>query len=389
MTKDKQFPLRSEFDDYLKEKGLKDDNRENTISRMATLLINGYQRGRIKFTDPGLDECINAIPDIIKSKKDYHNIALQALAAVFTNLRREIDKKGKKSTLNDLQSALVHFYNFIEIQLNQSNGRGKRIRKDKADHLQELLNNFWGHSFDVTCFTQKEVRDNFRLRLHSQNRLYNRKLLFPITLIEKLLGSAELAESWTYDVIGDIDILVSKDKKSIQFKDVSFFQMCSNGIFIFDRKGKKYPVYTRTYEVVEKAPKLMIVHRMERPLQSFAIDHVKSMMQLIADQTSHLGDVVELKRLSVDFIDYITAHGKENIKKSWIEGHPRSEGIDLLTSKTINDLANGYLQFIKGNQRPISSHQKSVLIEDLKKLHSNGRLELMDLFENGKKGADI
>ena len=242
---------------------------------------------------------------------------------------------------------------------------------------------FYDKKPNVICFTQKEVQDNFKQRLHSQDRLYNHKLLFPITLIVKLLTGPFVAEKWTYKTISGIDILTGISKKNrIKFKDVSFFMFSSQGIFVFNRKGEKFQVFTRKYKVIEIKPEPMKVHDFEQPLQSFAIDHVQPMQQLLESIDVTL--VPTLKQLSDNFLSFITNHGQKYLKESWVNGHPSANGLDLLTSKTINDLANGYIKSL-GSKKPNAGD----LINDIKTLHADGGLELMDKFENGKKGGEV
>ena len=385
----------SQFKEYLKKEDNKRNN-ENIISRIKTLLVNQYTNRNTKVSinfHEGLDECIQAISNILKSKKAYHSIVLQTLGVVFININDAIEKDKNNRTLKDLRSALVHYYLFIESSLPDRCNKSK-LNKEEANKLQNVLMSFYGTNSDTVCFTQREVRDNFKSRLHSQDRLYNPKLLLPMTLILKILGAESLTKGWTNKAIDDIDILVSKKKKIIKFKDISFFMFTSNHIFIFVLEGngvQKYSIYTRKYTIQERSDaELVEVHNIEQPLQAFAIDHVVPMMKLIENQVEHLDKVTELKRLSDDFIDFVVKEGKSHIKKSWIEAHPRAQGLGLLTSKTINDLAKGYIQYLTKAKKLMTKEQKQILIEDINTLHCNGKakLELMDKFENGKKGGD-
>ena len=399
MTKNKEyhFPLVEEFEDkYLNKIVFRNDrSKPNILSRLNSIFISGYKpRGSSQriFFNQGLEECIKSIPSIVESKKAYHGIALQTLAAIFIKIRQEIDKKGRKSALNDLQSALIHYYIFIEKKLNKAKCNKSKLTEVNAKSLQDNLNYFWGQSTNVACFTQKEVRDNFRLRLHSQNRLYNPMLLFPITLIEKLLSSSYLAEKWTYNVIDNIKILINEKEGTIEFKEISFF-LFSDKIYVFDRKGKKYIMYTRTYNVTPGELREMHVRSFEQPLKTFAIDHSKPMMSLIQEQVDKFEkdkkNVPQLKLLSDDFIRFIKEYGNRCLKESDDDTRQRNNSLDILNSKTINALANGYIKFLKDNQISMSDDQKKGIIDDLKTLHGDGGLELMDLLENGKKGADV
>lgn len=390
------FPLALKFDQYVEDLKLKNNrSKGDIVSRVDHILESGYTNQstgkRFIFYDQDIKDCIDAIPRVLDSVKEYKSIALQTLAAVFLNINDAVNKNNNITTLKSFRSNFVHYYKFIEREL--SNAHWKRttcLSEQEAQDLQAKLNRFFNHNSDVTCFTQKEVRDIFVQRLHSQNRLYNPKLLFPITLIVKLLNSTFLASEWTNEAIDEIDILIDKKKKTIKFKDVSFFLMSTSGIFVFDRQGDPNAVYTRKYIIIEEDDAIpMSIKSIEQPLQTFAIDHTTSMMNLIEKQTKRLSDVIELKRLSDGFIDFVTNQGKNHIKKSWLKDHPRAEGIALLTSKTINDLANGYKHYLELNNKLLTNEQKNRLIKDLKVLHKRGRLELMDSFENGKKGGDL
>lgn len=383
------FPLKNEFVEYVK-KNLNTKNsrsKNDVISRMNSV-FNGYTPKNSEITisvvEDDLAECIYAIPRIVVSKKVYHSIALQILAALFIKINKKIEEYPNLPALRSMRSALVHYYSFIEdVLLNTTRPKAGKLSDDEAQDLRTKIGAFYDENPNVICITQKEVQENFKQRLHSQDRLYNHKLLFPITLIVKLLTGPFVAKEWTYKTINDIDILTGISKKNrIKFKDVSFFMFSSKGIFVFNRKGKKFQVFTKKYKVIEIKPVPMKVHDFEQPLQSFAIDHVQPMQQLLENINVTL--VPDLKQLSDDFLSFITNHGQKYLKESWVDGHPSANGLDLLTSKTINDLANGYIKSL-GSKKPNAGD----LINDIKTLHADCGLELMDKFENGKKGGEV
>ena len=92
---------------------------------------------------------------------------------------------------------------------------------------------------------------------------------------------------------------------------------------------------------------------------------------------------MELKKLSDSFVEFIREKGKDYIKDSWLNNHSGAKDLEILTSKTINDLATG---FQKNNNLTLNEEQ---LTEDLKTLHEGKGLELMDTFENQKKGGNV
>ncbi len=365
--------------------------KNNITSRINTLLINGYKpRGaeeKIIFVDETLNYCVQRLETILKSNKKYHHLALQTIAAIFINLNEKIDKNPKRGALKDIRSALVHYYNFIENKLLETSvKRAQCLDENEANKIREKLESFYNlFGSKWICYTQKEVRDNFKQRLHSQDRLYNHNLLFPISLIVKLLGGPFVSKKWTNKAIDNIRILINKNKNHILFKNVSFFLLTEKNIFVYEKNGKKHTIYTRKYKIVESGCAPMKTFDIERPLQTFAIDHVGPMQKILNDHINK-NDVQELKRLSDSFINFIKEKGKEYLKKSWIDSHPSSKGLDILTSKTINDLANGFKKEKLNNSE---YEKKEDLVQDLNTLHKNSELELMDTFENKKKGGDL
>ena len=400
--KEYTYQFANEFAEYLKNiTTINDKNRVNILSRINSLLVEGYQPRRnpnytnkISFVN-GLQNCVDNIKKIVlKSKKEYHGIVLQTLAALLIIVQNEIENKSELGALRDIRSALMHYYSFIEEKLQKSTG-GKKggLTAEEAVSLKEDLANFYGIPTKWVCYTQKEVRENFKSRLHSQDRLYNHNLLFPITLIVKLFSRQQVAEKWTDEAIDNIDILISKSKKTIKFKEVSFFLISINTreIYVF-QKGKinLFQVYTRTFKIIEETPTPITIRDDLQPLKSIAIDHVTSMQKLIQLHAQN-NDVTTLKQMSDDFVNFVISEGIYCLKKSWRDSHPYANGLDILTSKTINDLANGFINYMKKHGIQYDDTQ---LLYDVKRLHTDrnnndGGLELMDAFENSKKGGDL
>ena len=391
-----QYPLADEFESYLKKKeyGLKEGNINNIMSRINTLLNKGYtsriDKKHFDIIDKQLRGCLGELPQIISSSKKNHNLALQLLAAVFASLDIVIQNNPEHiRTLRDIRSAFMHYYLFIEEQLIQSKRAKKNIQVN-FQKIQQALNTFYGNTSRILCFTQREVRDIFIQRLHSQDRLYNHNLLFPISLIVKLYGRTDIAKGWTNGAIDDIEILINANKKkTICFKDVSFFLFKGSNVYVFDRKrGDEHKVFTRQYRIIEENKAVdMEVHDFGQPLQSFAIDHKTPMAELI---NIHSGrqDVQHLQALSDDFCTDITNFGRQHLANKdnkWLTTHNYAQGLDILNSKTINDLSTGY----KDNPtRKVIKLQD--IIDDIKLLHISGQpnkdgLELMDAIQNGIK----
>ncbi len=400
MKKEYNYPFAKDFANHLDTKG--DGNKTNIISRINSLLIKGLQprnnekyKEKITFID-GLNSCIDNIEKIVlKSKKEYHGIVLQTLAALFIKVKREIDNKPDLGALKDIHAALGHYYNFIEEKLQGSTG-GKKggLNENEANVLRKELAKFDDKNTEWVCYTQKQVRENFKSRLHSQDRLYNHNLLFPITLIVKLFSREKVAEKWTDTAIDNIDILISENKKVIKFKEVSFFLISINTgyIYVF-QKGKKnlFQIYTRRFTIQEETPTPITIRDDQQPLKSIAIDHVTSMQELIKLHVQSK-DVTTLKQMSDDFVGFVLSQeGVNCLKKTWRESHPYANGLDILTSKTINDLANGFIKYLESNSK---SFNEDDILNDITKLHqdnngTDGGLELMDSIENSRKGGDL
>ncbi len=386
-----QYPLADDFNTYLKDNGFGKRNISNILSRINTLIENGYtsriDNKHIDIIDKQLRDCLNELPSIIKSTKNNHNLALQILAAVFASLDDVIQKNPNNRALCDIRSAFIHYYLFVENQLSLQKKAKKGVQVN-IPKIQQALNKFYGSVTKIHCFTQKEVRENFIQRLHSQDRLYNHNLLFPISLIVKLFGKEQIVKGWTNNAIDDIEIIISSDKnKMIHFKDVSFFVFRGSKVYVFDRnKGKEYTVFTRKYRIIEEEDAYELeVHDFGQPLQSFSIDHKTSMAELLNTHSSKK-DVPHLQALSNDFCQDIIANGKLYLKNNkWLLNHNFAQGLDMLNVKTINDLSTGY----KNNSKRKKIDLKD-LIHDIIELHKSGiiskdGLELMDYIQNGIK----
>jgi hypothetical protein len=392
-TNNYSYPFAKEFEDYLRNvKCLSPRNIDNITSRINSLLVNGYKSRNsntaISFTN-NFTNCLKYLPDIIKGPKKYHNLAVQVLAAIFAILDDAIQNNPKMGALHDIRSAFIHYYVFIEQQLSQSKGTRLKIAPGILSNIQSELINFYGLHNSTLCFTQAEVRDNFIQRLHTQDRLSNHNLLFPISLIEKLIGRNALVNNWTNDAIDNIEILVSPDKKkNIKFKDISFILFETSCVSIFDRTNcKKYTVYSRKYRIVEESRAVqMVLQDPGQPLQTFAIDHKISMSSLI-DYHFNQKNVNDLQNLSNDFCADILNHGQQYLKNNdWMKKHPYAKGLDILNRKTIKDLSTGY----KNNPSRMTVVLPNIT-DDIKRLHisnnpSKDGLELMDSVQNRIKG---
>ena len=386
------YPFAKEFEDYLQKTVNNTRNINNITSRINSLLVNGYKSRNsnttISFSNI-FQSSLNNLLAIIKGPKKYHNLALQVLAAIFAILDDAIQNNPKMGALRDIRSAFIHYYVFIEQILSQSAGKKPKIANNIINTIENELNYYYGLHNSTLCFTQAEVRDNFIQRLHTQNRLSNHNLLFPISLIEKLIGRDALVNNWTNDAIDNIEILVSPDKKkNIKFKDISFILFETSCVSVFDRTNcKKYTVYSRKYRIVEESRAFqMVLQNPGQPLQTFAIDHKIPMTTLI-DWHYTQKDVPDLQNLSDDFCTDIQNNGKRYLKNNdWMKKHPYANGLDILNRKTIKDLSTGY----KNNPSRITVGLPNIT-DDIKQLHTSNNpsqdgLELMDSVQNRIKG---
>ena len=385
------YPFAKEFEDYLKSRMMGKRNIDNITSRINSLLCNGYtpkNSNTTIFFSNNFKNSLNNLPAIIKGPKKYHNLALQVLAAIFAILDDAIQNNPKNGTLRDIRSAFIHYYEFIEEQLSQSKGTRLKNAPGILSQIHPELNKYYGLHNSTLCFTQAEVRDNFIQRLHTQDRLYNHNLLYPIYLIDKLYGRANIVNGWTNAAINDIEIIISADKdKIIKFKDVSFILFRDSFVYVFDKNDyREKRVFSREYVIVEKSrASALKVHDPGQPLKSIAIDHRTPMKDLIKDH-AQIGDVPKLQGLSSDFCNYINNYGQQylqNVKNDWMIKHPYAYGLNILNSKTIKDLSTGYK-----NTNPCLFPN---IIIDINQLHVplNQKpigFELMDSDENRKKG---
>lgn len=310
-------------------------NGVNTLQNLASI-IGQYPS----------DTVIAALEDLmwlIEQEKENMRTGSASLLAPHSTMSLPI--------LNNCASALVAYIFFIQNCLSTPTWLTNFVSANAYKPKVTIVNVRVAVNVTVTAltYTQKQLREIFRFRLLTQDRVGANYLVYlPIRHIYCAFRRASMLpvfDQWLDDLIDHIRMAVSPQDYG-EFKDVADLSVSSGAISITGVSGRSYTLYGENYTtnlfqpiIVQRLSKVVVMHN----------PYLGQILNSANAQTSY----PNLSRLT--------------------NGFPYSPRAVDVWNHIINIAGTSYVSFLNG------------LLTDMQQLHRQVTLWLMDFSENQKK----
>lgn len=245
-------------------------------SRLKNFLINNYENLGIS------SDYFSEIPAFLKQGKAGKQVVV-TLVSLCWNYCSDQYRTTKDRKWSNLKSAFSA-YNIFLLELMEDEEWLKTVlqdisSKEMADDCKKVIDVI-SNKVSTTTFTQKELLDNFSLRLITQDRLWgNYNVFLPMRLIASIVakGNKGTLRNWAKTFLGEkTNLIVSKDGGCISLNEVDSLSLSEGNVFVNCGK-KKMPLFS-------KNSKGIIVPMKTSALKTIALDHDKPIYQILCDQ---------------------------------------------------------------------------------------------------------
>lgn len=219
------------------------------------------------------------------------------------------------------------------------------LNDEKQKYVPSKVNKPKKQTTIAYFYEQEELRDNFFLRLITQNRFY-KTLNYPVSVLKKLFyknGRKDFFDKWVNEQIDNIAVYISKTEK-IPFKEVVSLEITDDNSVLLNGK---YNLFTA---VAGSETKKEITTNL---LKNIDIDHV------------------------IPFVDIFSELKPQLPALQAIHNTLENNNKGRITNK--KDLSKA------GNYLLVNAEELDALEKDLELISSKVQLQLMDKYENLSK----
>ena len=244
----------------------------------------------------------------------------------------------------------------IELYQNKIN----KINNKTMSNLRSYISKFRDYIY-TTSFKGKEIlvtgikipneyylntlKDNFRLRLNTQDRIYNKeRIYFPTEIFASKFKSKKEYQIAQNKLIENVKFILSKDGKMVKkLKSIRGIKLNGHNAFIITTKGNLERIYTKIYENGEfkgiEPLKVGKEDNIGKELSDLSLDHVSSVKTIL---NKNFEKYHQLKKLSYYYFENKKEFKNkyENIGINWDD--LLNEVIDIYDKMDIEIMQRGY-----------------------------------------------
>lgn len=212
--------------------------------------------------------------------------------------------KLSKGTFENINTYLNRYKEFLIYQIEQNlaekevllEHNNTEIYDEKEEIIQQkvpaiILQN------QGKIYHKKDIERIFFFRLITQNRFNSSGLYFPISFLKQYFyktGDKEYFDTQIYEQIGEINVFISKSEKPVKLKTLRMLEI-KNGLAYFNG----YSILSKNFQTNE-------LKKIEVPeLKYIAIDHIKSISNILKDNSKNEKDFSQLLFISKQLKKYL------------------------------------------------------------------------------------